>query len=362
MRVALVHDYLLQYGGAERVLESFCEIFPNAPIFTIAHNPQMTSNFFKNHKIHTSCLQKFPFIKSNHRLFPLLMPLVIEQFDFSAYDLVISSSHSYAKSIITPPHVKHITYCHTPMRYVWDDCHRHLKEFHYNALIKPFIPLGLNYLRLWDSASSDRPDYYIANSHFVAQKIKKYYRQDAEVIYPPIGIDNFHIQPDIQNYFLIVGRALPYKKFDIAVKAFNKLKLPLKIIGKGPEIKYLKKIANNNIEFLGHLDDTTVSKYYAQCQAFIMSAEEDFGITPLEAMASGRPVIAYRGGGALETIIDGKTGIFFNQQTPKSLINAIKQFQSTTFDSLAIRQHTEKFHKSIFQHNIKQYIAQKINT
>lgn len=356
MKVALVHDYLIQYGGAERVLESFCEIFPRAPIFTMAYDEQMTNGVFKNRKIHTSFLQKIPLINSHHRAYPLLMPLAIEQFDFSEYDLVLSDSNSYAKGVITRPETLHITYCHTPMRYAWDDCHRHMREFNYSKITKKLLPFGINYLRLWDSASSDRPDKYIANSRFVSDRIKKYYKQDSEVIYPPVNIDNFKISEKTQGYYLMVGRALSYKRFDIAIKAFNELKLPLKIISRGPEIKKLKKIANSNIEFLGYLDDKATSEYYAACEALIFPSEEDFGIIPLEAMASGRPVIAFESGGALETVINNITGNFFAEQTPESIIEAVKNFNVNNFSPLQIRTYTEKFNKKSFQANIKNFV------
>ncbi len=359
MKVALIHDYLIQYGGAERVLESLCEIFPHAPIFTVAYDDKLTNQKFKNKKIYTSFLQNIPFINSHHRAYPLLMPMAIEKFDFSDYDLVISDSHSYAKGIITDPKTLHITYCHTPMRYAWDDCHRHIREFEYSKIIKKFLPFGISYLRIWDSISSDRPDHYIANSNFVSKRIKKYYKKNSTVIHPPVNIENFYISDSLEDYFLIVGRALPYKRFDIAIKAFNKLGVPLKIIGKGPEIEKLKKISNSNIEFLGYIEDKETANYYSKCQAFIFPSEEDFGITPLEAMASGRPVIAYKSGGALETVIDNKTGIFFEKQNTESIMEAIEKFKKTKFNSEKIREHTQKFAKENFKKNMSDFIKKE---
>jgi glycosyltransferase involved in cell wall biosynthesis len=356
MRVALVHDYLVQYGGAERVLENFCEIFPNAPIFTIVYDEKLTNGAFRGRKIRTSFLQKVPFTSSHHRAFPLLMPMAIESLDLRGYDLVLSDSASYAKSALTDTGTLHITYCHTPMRYAWDDCHRHMREFEYSRLTRSLMPFGMSYLRLWDRISSDRPDKYIANSRFVAGRIKKYYGRDAEVIYPPVNLDNFHISPDIGDYFLVIGRALPYKRFDIVIKAFNELGLPLKIIGKGPEINNLKKLAKNNIQFLGYLDDKQVSDYYARAKALIFPSEEDFGITPLEAMASGRPVIAYRGGGALETVIEEQTGIFFPEQSPQSVAAAVRSFRAEKFDPETIRKHAEKFDRNIFKAQIRKIV------
>ena len=356
MKIALVHDYLVQYGGAERVLEAFCEIFPDAPIFTMVYDEKLTNGAFKNKRVHTSFLQKIPFISSHHRAFPLLMPTAIESFDLRGYDMVLSDSNSYAKGVLTGIDTMHITYCHTPMRYAWDDCHRHMREFDYSRFTRKFMPFGMNYLRLWDKISADRPDKYIANSQFVSGRIKKYYGKDAEVIYPPVNLDNFHLSDRIQDYYLMVGRALPYKRFDIVIKAFNELKLPLKIVGKGPEMENLKKLAKDNVEFLGYLNDEETSEYYAQCRALIFPSEEDFGITPLEAMASGRPVIAYRGGGALETVAENISGTFFEEQTSEAVIRAVKDFHSEKFDPQKIRAQAEKFDRNVFKVKIKQMV------
>ena len=356
MKIALVHDYLVQYGGAERVLEAFTEIFPKAPIYTMVYDKSLMNGAFSGRKISTSFLQKIPFIGSHHRLFPLLMPMAIEQFNLSEYDVVLSDSNSYAKGIITMPHTLHITYCHTPMRYAWDDCHKYLREFKYSNFTKKLVPFAMNYIRLWDKISADRPDLYIANSEFVASRIKKYYSKKTTVITPPVNTKNFYISPKIENYYLMLGRALPYKRFDIVVEAFNKLGLPLKIIGKGPEMNELKKYARGNIEFLGYLNDKEISKYYSRCRAFIFPAEEDFGIASLEAMASGRPVIAFKGGGALETVIENKTGVFFENQTPQSIINVVRKFDPDKFNPEEIKNHALKFDKEIFKEKIKNYI------
>ncbi len=359
MKIALVHDYLVQYGGAERVLEAFTEIFPKAPIYTMVYDKKLMGKAFSDRKIHTSFLQKIPLVGSHHRLFPLLMPMAIEQFNLSKYDIVLSDSNSYAKGAITMPHTLHITYCHTPMRYAWDDCHKYLREFKYSNLTKKFVPFAMNYIRMWDKISADRPDKYIANSKFVASRIKKYYNKDAFVINPPVSAEKFHISKNAKDYYLMIGRALPYKRFDIVVKAFNELKFPLKIIGKGPEMNKLKKYANSNVEFLGYLNDEEISNYYSKCKAFIFPPEEDFGITPLEAMASGRPVIAFRGGGALETVVENKTGLFFNKQTPQSIINVIKDFDSRKFNPKEIRDHALEFDRELFKKKIKKFIEEE---
>lgn len=338
------------------MLAAFCDIWPKSHIYTLIYDKRLTGNVFEGKRIHTSFLQKIPFVKNHHRFFLYLMPLAIEQFDLSSYDIVISDSAGYAKGIITKPGTLHINYCHTPLRYAWDDSHKYIREYSWPKVIKRLIPLALNYIRLWDREAALRVDKYIANSFFVKERIKKYYKRDAEIIYPPVDTKLFYVSDKIGDYFLIVGRFLAYKRFDIAIHAFNKLGLPLKIIGDGPEKKNLMKIAGPNIEFLGLVSDEKIKDYYARCRAFIFPQEEDFGITALEAMASGRPVIAYKKGGALETIRDGVTGIFFGQQTAESLIEAIKKFKSKNFNPQEISEHALIFDKENFKERIKKFV------
>jgi len=357
MKIALVHDYLNQFGGAERVLEAFSEIFPNAPIYTLIHDPKKVRGVFSNKKIRTSFLQKIPLVKSYHRIFPFLMPIAIEQFNLSDYDVVLSDSASFAKGVITGPETLHICYCHTPPRYAWDDSHKYIEEYGFPRIIKRLIPLFMNYIRIWDREAALRADELICNSKFVAKRIKKYYNRKASVIYPPVDTKNFCPSMGLaDDYFVMVGRLLSYKRFDIAIKAFNKLKKPLKIIGDGPEMKKLKKLAKKNIEFLGELSGEKLREYYQNCKALIFPQEEDFGIVALEVMACGRPVIAYRGGGALESIKEGETGIFFNEQTPESLIKVIKSFRADNFDSQKIRKRALKFSKEKFKKKIKEFV------
>lgn len=364
MKIALVHDYLNQYGGAEKVLEAFIEIFPDAPIYTLIHDPAKLRcgvNSFKNKDIRTSFLQKVPFAKTKHRIFPPLMPLAIEKFDLSGYDVVLSDSASFAKGVITKPETLHICYCYTPTRYIWDDSHKYIREFSIPSFVRPFIPLFMNYIRIWDREAAHRVDEFICTSKFVAKRIKKYYKRNAKVIYPPVDIKEFAIGNRISNYFLIIGRLLPYKRFDIAIKAFNKLELPLKIIGNGPERKKLEKMAKWNIEFLGEVTTQELKKYYQSCQALIFPQEEDFGLVAVEAMACGRPVIAYKSGGALESVKHGKTGVFFNEQTPECLIKTIKNFQANKFNPHIIRPYAIKFDKEIFKKKIKEFIEKTYN-
>ena len=356
-----MHDYLNQYGGAERVLEAFCEIWPEAPIFTLVYNRQRTGAAFEGRRIKTSFLQHVPFVQAHHRPFLMLMPLAIEQFDLSKYDLVISDSASFAKGVITRPGTLHICYCHTPTRYVWDDSHRYVREFNYPGFIKKVIPPFLNYLRLWDEAAADRPDEYLANSQFVASRVKKYYRRKAQVVYPPVKTDYFYIAKEPEDYFLMVARFLPYKKIDLAIEAFNRLGWPLKIIGDGPEKKRLKKMARANIEFVGLINDEQLKEYYAKCRAFIFPQEEDFGITAVEAMSAGRPVIAFRAGGALEIVKEGETGLFFEEETPESLMAVLQKFRPADFSAQAIRDYVRQFDKEVFKNKIKQFVEESFN-
>lgn len=352
MRVALVHDYLTQFGGAERVLKSLCEVFPKAHIYTLIYDERLVKEKFPNRKIFSSFLQKVPLAKKFHRNFLILMPYAIEQFDLSRYDLVISDSASYAKGVITLPEAKHICYCHTPTRYAWDDSHKYIKDFPFPSFMKKFIPYVMTYIRTWDFQASQRPDIYIANSSFVAKRIKKYYKQDAIVIHPPVNMEIQEALSDSKDYFLMVGRLLSYKRFDLAVSAFSKARLPLKIIGDGPERKKLQKIAGPNIEFLGALEDDNMKKYYQGAKALIFPQEEDFGIVPLEAMSFGKPVIAYKAGGALETVIDGSTGIFFDTQSEDSLLDAVERFNLMVFDRKIIQDHAKNFSEEIFKEKI----------
>lgn len=356
MKIALVHDYLTQYGGAERVLEAFGEIWPEAPIFTLVYSGKLTGQKFSKREINTSFLQKVPFVKSNHRSFLLLMPIAAEQLDLSDYDIILSDSSSYAKGVITKPSTLHICYCHTPLRYAWDDSHRYIRESGYPYLVKKMIPFAINYLRIWDREAAFRVDKFIANSDFVKKRIKKYYNAESRIIHPPVETKLFNVGGGQGDYFLMVGRFLPYKKFNVAIKVFNKLGWPLKIIGDGPERRKLLRMANRNIEFLGIRDDETLKQYYSQCRALIFPQEEDFGIVALEAMASGRPVLAYRSGGALEMVKEGVTGLFFDRQDEESLIECLNEFNHRSFYPSVIREHALKFDKEIFKERIKRFV------
>lgn len=360
MKIALVHDYLVQYGGAERVLECFVELFPEASIYTLVYDEEAMHGIFKDQRIHTSYLQKMPLAKKRHRLFPPLMPPAIEQFDFSAYDIVLSDSSSYAKGIITPPETLHVCYMHTPMRYAWDDCQKYTQDFYFPDFIKKMVPFFMNYIRLWDRISADRVDKFIANSNFVAKRIEKYYHKKSTVIHPPVSVEKFSPGANGGEYYLMVGRLIAYKRHDIAIEAFNKLGLPLKIVGRGPEMKRLQRLAGPNVEFLGRVSDEDLPDYYAACKGFVFPQEEDFGIVAIEAMASGRPLIAFRGGDIPEHMEEGKTGVFFDEQTPEAVAEAVKEFEKMEFDSAYIRAKVLKFDKEVFKAKIKDYVEKAL--
>jgi glycosyltransferase involved in cell wall biosynthesis len=348
MRIALVHDYLIQFGGAERVLRVLMNLFPHAPVFTLLHDPRVTAGLLDTSRIRASFLQHVPFARSRHRLFPLVMPLVVERFDLSRYDLIVSASHSFGKGILTRSDTLHLSYCFTPMRYAWDDSHRYVREFGVPEWLRALIPFALTYVRLWDALAADRVDEFVAISRFVAQRIRKYYGRNARVLYPPVECSQFQIESAVTNRFLIVSRLLPYKRIDLAIDAFNTLKLPLDIVGTGPEEERLRDLAGPTIRIHGFLPDATVREMYARCRAFIFPQEEDFGITPLEAAAAGRPVVAYAGGGALETVIDGGTGVFFREQKAEQLAEAVEDLLRRHFDPVEVRQHALQFDTNHF--------------
>lgn len=345
MKIAFVHEYLNQFGGAERVLQVLSSMYPEAPIYTLLYDSQATGKVFEGKEIRTSFLQRMPLAKRYHRFFPLLMPFAIEQFDFSEYDLVLSISSSFSKGIITKSGARHICYCLTPPRFLWDGSHKFMDQSSYPFLIKKLLPPFISYLRVWDIEAALRVDKFIAISEFVKERISKYYGEDVPVIYSPVNTSKFFVSsPEkIRDYFLAVGRLVPYKKFDLLVEAFNELGLPLIIAGTGPELKRLKKIANENIVFKENTSDNELAILYSEAKAFLFPQEEDFGLTPLEAMASGTPVIAFNSGGATETVIEGLTGTFFLKQTKKDLVDIVRSFDRNKYKSSNCRLRAEEF-------------------
>ncbi len=359
IKVAIVCDWLTNMGGAEKVIHGLHHLFPNAPIYTSIYNPEKVIGFEKA-DIRTSYLQKYPFAKVKHQLYLPFLPKVFESFDFDDYDLVISSSHSCAKGIITRPETLHICYCHSPMRYAWEDSINYINEYEVNSLLKKIAGLYIHNIRLWDRLSADRVDYYIANSETVKNRIIKYYRKNATVIHPFVDIENFSLIRNRKDFFLAVGRLIPYKRFDLLIEAFNKTGLNLVIAGTGIMEEKLKKMASPNIEFLGYVDDKKLKELYCTAKGVIFPQVEDFGIVPIEAMASGCPVIAYGKGGALDTITDGISGTFFHEQTPESIIKSINTFNRIEFDSTKIRNQANLFSKDVFNKKIIEFIEKKL--
>jgi glycosyltransferase involved in cell wall biosynthesis len=368
LKVALVHDWLTGMRGGEKVLEIFAQLFPAAPIFTLLHNQRSVSSSLESHPIFTSFVDRLPLKKSKYRHYLPLFPLAIEQFNLKDFQLILSTSHCAAKGIITPPDALHISYIHTPMRYVWDMYHDYFGSKRSGWLARKIIPLFAHFLRTWDVSSSNRVDWFIANSRHVARRIKKYYGREASVIYPPVDTSQFQVSHNPGKYFLVVSALVPYKKTDLAISAFNQLGEKLVVVGNGPELRKLKRKARANIEFVSWQSPQNLASYYSECKALIFPGEEDFGMVPVEAMACGKPVIAFARGGALETVIEQNpstqlqsSGVYFYQQTAEGLIQAVKSFNQLDWDPEFISRHARNFDKSIFQHKMVDFIQEKCN-
>ena len=369
MRVAIIHDWLITTRGGEKCLESFCELFPNADVYTLVYAPDRVSSLIKSMSIHASCLNGVPGIERNYRYWLPLLPRIIESFDLRNYDLILSSSHCVAKGVF-PHRALHISYVHAPMRYVWD---MHDAYFGHagSVLTRVGMSFWRRYLQKWDVRASKRVDYFLANSQNVAAKIQRLYGRQSTVIHPPVDLTKFRLGGRREPYYLVVSALVPYKRIDIAIRAFNETRLPLKVVGEGPLRSRLERGAGSNIEFLGWVDESVLAALYGSCQALIFPGEEDFGIVPLEAQACGRPVIAYAKGGVLETVIpvqadtegvDSAGGIFFSEQTSAHLIRAVERYQSLEgrFNPEKIRDHAEQFSVQRFRDQMLQYIRARL--
>src|SRR5215813_2787554 len=378
MRVALVHDWLTGMRGGEKCLEVFCELFPEADIFTLLHVPGSVSPTIERHRICTSLIQHLPGSARHYRWYLPLMPMAIEAFDLSAYDVVLSSSHCVAKGVIPRPDALHVAYVHTPMRYAWDLWPQYFPAT--GLMTRYVVPLVLNYLRTWDTASAQRVDRFLTNSQFVARRIAKYYRRRATVVYPPVDTEFFTPGGELGDYYLMVTALVPYKGVDLAIQAFNALRRPLKIIGSGPLAARYRALAGPHIELLGWRSNAELRQYYAACRAVICPAQEDFGIVPLEANAAGRPVLGLGLGGALETVIPANetqlsgalraaadpgpspTGVLFAPRTPTALQEAVRflETQETLFCPQALRQHAQQFDRRLFTQRIQHLLTETL--
>ena len=393
-KIAIVHDFLTYFGGAERVLMSLHKTYPDAPIYTLLYDEKKMKQYFPEAKIRSSFLNRLPkFIRKRKKYLLPFMPTAAETFDLRDFDIVISSSSSFVKGIITKPKAIHICYCHTPTRFLWDWHYNYLEENKIKGIKKIVILPILHYLRMWDKSAAERADYFIANSEHTAKRIKKFYGRGSKVIYPPVNTviarnsterrsnpvttrEEFNrgiasspfrslrslrllaMTDKNKDYFLIVSRLSPYKKIDIAVEAFNKLELPLVIIGEGSDKNKLVKIANKNIKFLGFQPEEKLAQYYKNCYAFIFPGEDDFGITPIEAMSFGKPVLAYKKGGVLETVIENETGEFFDDPIPEILADGARRLKNnySNYDAEKIKKQAEKFSEERFKEKIKGFV------
>jgi glycosyltransferase involved in cell wall biosynthesis len=356
-KIALVHDYFIQMGGAERVAIAMHDSFPSAPLYTTVALPHRLPPRLRTADIRTSAMQWLPGIEHRFRQYFMLYPLAVEHFDLSEYDLIFSSSSGYAKGVRRRENAIHVCYCHTPMRWAWryED---YVARERFGGVARSALPFFMWGLRKWDLRAAQQPNYYIANSQLVAQRIKQIYGRDAVVIPPPINVDRFQPSVEIDDYYLVLSRLVGYKRIDLAIEACNRLGRRLVIIGDGPDRKRLEKLAGPKTEFLGRQPDSRINHYASHCRALLFPGEEDFGMVPLEVNAAGRPVVAFRGGGAVETVVEGVTGVFFDEPDSASVVEAIENFESRIWDPLEIRAHAEKFDQRVFASRVLQFLGE----
>jgi glycosyltransferase involved in cell wall biosynthesis len=370
LRVAIVHYWFVRNGGGERVVEALAEMFPQADLFCLFAEPETMTPRLRRHRLTTSFLQRIPGARRWYKQLLPLHPLAIEQLDVSKYDLILSSESGPAKGVLPSPDACHICYCHSPMRYLWDLYPLYRRAM--RPLAGTAFALTTHYLRMWDLASAGRVDHFVANSHNVAGRIRKHYRRDAAVIYPPVDVSSGYVSESVGEYYLVVSRLSGYKRVDLAIDACNRLNRPLRVVGDGDQYKHLRKLAGPSIKFLGRLDDEAVRENYAHCRALLFPGEEDLGIVPIEAQSFGRPVVAYGRGGVLETVrglmtgdalnVEGATGVFFAEQTVDSLVEAIEFFElvESRFSPSFIRHSVERFNASHFKSEMSDFINQSL--
>lgn len=361
MKVAIVHYWLVGMRGGEKVIEALCELYPEADIFTHVYRPERISPVIRSHKVTTTFIDRLPMAHRMYQKYLPLMPLALEQLDLSAYDLVISSESGPAKGVLTRPDALHVCYCHTPMRYVWSGYHDYLHSA--GPIVRPLMPYAIHRLRQWDLATAARVDRFIANSETVAKRIWRVYRRDSTVINPPVETRRFATAEPPGDHYLFVSQLVSYKRADVAIEAFNRMGRKLVVVGEGEEYRRLKQMAGPTVELLGHCSAEELDRQYAACRALIFTANEDFGIVPVEAMAAGRPVIALNRGGATETVRDGLSGLFFDQQTPEALIEAVQRFeaQEDRFNPAAIQTYAARFDGAVFKARLRETIDSWMN-
>ena len=358
VRIALIHEFLgSTKGGQEEVLREFHAMYPHAPIYTLIADRKHLGEAYQGWDIRPSFIQKFPFAQTNFQMYLSLMPQAIESMDLRNFDVVISSSSAFAKGVLTSPHTLHVCYCHTPTRYLWSDAHTYVQERRVVWPLRAAVTHYLTHLRMWDRLAADRPDHMIANSKAVQGRIERYYRRASQIIYPPVDVASFSLGSGRGDYFLTGGRLVESKRFDMVVQAFNRLRVPLVIFGTGRDEKRLRRMAGHSVRFAGYLSREARAKVFQDAKAFIYPQVEDFGITAVESMASGRPVIAYGAGGTLETVHEGVTGTFFQESTWECLADTVARFNPDVFSPTALRAHAERFSIERFQNEIRTFIA-----
>jgi len=364
MKKALIHDWFSTYAGAEKCVESFTDIWDDFEIYSLIDflSDADRNKILKGKRAHTSFIQKLPFAKDKYRNYLPLFPLAIEQFDLSSYDVVLSSSHAVAKGVLTHSNQLHIAYVHTPIRYAWDLYHQYLRESGLDRGLKGMLAkYFLHKIRLWDASTANRVDHYVANSRYIARRIQKTYGKPSDVIYPPVDVDKFTLREAKEEFYLTASRMVPYKKIDLIVEAFSQTDKKLLVIGDGPDMAKIKSKAGKNVELLGFADDKTMADLMGRAKAFVFAAEEDFGITPVEAQACGTPVICFGRGGARETVLDGESGLYFMEQNTKELLAAVAKFEQNydKFEPAKIRENSLKFSRARFEAEIKSYVEKK---
>jgi glycosyltransferase involved in cell wall biosynthesis len=365
LKVAIVHEWFVDYSGSEKVVEQLLNVYPEATLFSVIdYMPDHLRRHLHHKKVNTTFIQKLPFAKKQYRNYLVLMPLAIEQLDVSEFDLVISSSHAVAKGVLTHANQVHVCYCHSPIRYAWDLYHQYMHEAGLNKGVKGFLAkLILHYIRNWDYTTANRVDYFVANSNYIARRIHKVYNKKATVIYPPVNVTGFELVDEKEDFYVTVSRMVPYKKIDIIVEAFRSMPdKKLIIIGDGPDFDKIKSKATRNVTLMGYQPFDVLKSHMQRAKAFIFAAEEDFGITPVEAQACGTPVIAFARGGAVETVIDGITGILFHEQTATALLDALRQFEEggLIFNAHTIRENASRFSTDVFKKTIASFIETKL--
>ncbi len=364
-RVAVVHDWLVTYAGAERVLEQILSLFPDADVYTVIDVLAGDArDFLHGAHVYTSFLQKLPVLRHRHRALLPMMPFAIEQLDVSGHDLVISSSHAVAKGVITGPDQLHLCYCHSPIRYAWDLQHEYLREAGMQRMKEWMARWYLHRLRIWDVRTANGVDEFAANSNYVARRLHKIYRRDAHVIHPPVNVDAFTVRTDKDDFYLAASRMVPYKRMPLIVEAFRAMPdRRLVVIGDGPDLRRVQRLASANVEVLGWQPFEIVRDLMQRARAFLFAAEEDFGITPVEAMACGTPVIAYGSGGVRESVVDGMTGLFFDEQTVPSIAHALHRFdvEQRRFDPATIRNRAEQFDIPRFRERFAAFVMRAWN-